>query len=256
MIDTGPLLGNAIALVTGAGSGIGQAAALKFAKAGAVLALIDISGERLHETVAKLPGTDCLQLEADLSVAGSVESAAQRVLAELGHVDILVNCAGAAGKHTPLVDVTLEDWEHVHAVNVRAPFLLMQRIGRAMVERRQGGRIVSVSSSSAHRARFSRAPYGSSKAALEQLTRSAAAEFGPHGINVNAVAPGVTDTPWNDGNMDQAAMQRAVNEGPLSNLLHRVSLAEDVADAVLFLCSPQSRQITGQTIHVSAGAIV
>lgn len=249
-----PLAGK-VALVTGAGSGIGRACALALARAGAALAAIDRSAARAAELTSALPGTECLPWAVDLADARAVDVAAEAAIDRFGRVDILVNCAGAPGEHRPLTEVSDADWEQVFAVNVRAPFVLMRRIGAHMVRRGDGGRIVSVSSSSAHRAVASRAPYGSSKAALEQLTRSAAAEFGRFGINVNAVAPGVTDTPWTLG-MGRAAMEQAVREGPLANLLHRVSTAEDVAAVVLFLCLPASRQITGQTIHASAGAVV
>ena len=100
------------------------------------------------------------------------------------------------------------------------------------------------------------APYGAAKAGLAQLTRTAAADLGHHGINVNAVAPGVTKTPMTAGIGNDSALQSLVEEGPLANLLHRPSLPEDVADAILYLCLPGSRQITGQTIHTSAGAVV
>ncbi len=113
-----------------------------------------------------------------------------------------------------------------------------------------------MSSSSAFRARQSIPPYGSSKAALVQLTRSAAADLGPHDINVNAVAPGVTATAMTKGVGDAEALRQMVIEGPLANLFQRVSEPSDVAAAILFLCQPASRQITGQTIHTSAGAVV
>ncbi len=98
--------------------------------------------------------------------------------------------------------------------------------------------------------------YASSKAAMVQLTRSAAAELGPHNINVNAVAPGITATAMTQAIGDADALQRVASSGPLENLFHRVSQPEDVAAAIVFLCLPSSRQITGQTIHTSAGAVV
>jgi NAD(P)-dependent dehydrogenase (short-subunit alcohol dehydrogenase family) len=125
-----------------------------------------------------------------------------------------------------------------------------------MIERGGGGRIINLSSSSAFRARNSPLAYASSKAALVQLTRSAAAELGPHDINVNAVAPGITATPMTQVIGNAEALQRVASSGPLENLFHRVSQPEDVAAVILFLCLPASRQITGQTIHTSAGAVV
>ena len=129
--------------------------------------------------------------------------------------------------------------------------LLMQEVARHMIERGEGGRIVNVSSSSAFRAR-SHVAYASSKAAIVQLSRSAAAELAPHGINVNAVAPGLTRTGMTgDRDIDEDA-----RSGHLSNLFGRAAEPPDVAAAIVFLCLPESRQITAQTIHTSAGLVV
>ncbi len=129
--------------------------------------------------------------------------------------------------------------------------------GRRMMAHGHGGSIVNVGSSSAYRAVSSGAAYGAAKAGLGSLTRSAAWEFGPYGVNVNLVAPGVTRTPMTEsafGGPDGIAS--AVREGPLANLLRRVSEPADVAAVIGFLCLPGARQITGQVVHTSAGAIV
>jgi NAD(P)-dependent dehydrogenase (short-subunit alcohol dehydrogenase family) len=133
--------------------------------------------------------------------------------------------------------------------------LLMKAVAQHMIAR-GSGRIVNVTSSSAHRAVLSNVSYGASKSGLAQLTRSAAAELGQHGINVNAVAPGLTRTAIVARNFSDEALANALRAGPIANLLQRVSEPEDIAATILFLCLPASRQITGQTIHVSAGAIV
>ena len=134
--------------------------------------------------------------------------------------------------------------------------LLMKHVARHMIDRGGGGRIVNLSSSSAFRARNSPIAYATSKAAIVQLTRSAAAELGRYDINVNAIAPGITATAMTQALGDFAALQRVASSGALENLFHRVSQPEDVAAAVLFLCLPGSRQVTGQTLHTSAGAVV
>jgi NAD(P)-dependent dehydrogenase (short-subunit alcohol dehydrogenase family) len=125
-----------------------------------------------------------------------------------------------------------------------------------MIASGRGGSIVNVSSSSAFRAVSSGGPYGISKAGLGALTRGAAWELGPYGINVNAVAPGLTRSAITGHAFDEEGLQQAVQSGPLANLLGRVSEPEDVANVIAFLCLPASRQITGQVIHTSAGAVI
>jgi NAD(P)-dependent dehydrogenase (short-subunit alcohol dehydrogenase family) len=160
------------------------------------------------------------------------------------------------GPGKPLLESDESAWDMVFAVNVTAPYLLIKRLGSHLVARGAPGRIVNITSSSAHRARMSIPAYGASKSALMQLTRTAAADLGPHDINVNAVAPGLTATQMGTGSFPAEMVDQIIKDGPISNLLGRVSQPEDVADAVLFLCLPASRQITGQTVHVSAGAII
>jgi NAD(P)-dependent dehydrogenase (short-subunit alcohol dehydrogenase family) len=155
------------------------------------------------------------------------------------------------GTRERLFEVTEEAWDRVHAVNLRAPFFYIQAVARHVVERGGGGRIISVSSASGFRAVFAHPVYSSSKAGIDALTRTMATALGEHGISVNAVAPGLTATRMGAGVGDDAAPQRAVESGPLANLLRRVSQPEDVAEVIAFLCLPESRQITGQTIQSS-----
>ena len=252
------LLSGQVALITGAASGIGEAAARVIANAGASVAALDRDAAGLDRVISELESAGCKAraLPLDLADTAAIPAAVADVLAAFGRIDILVNSAGIAGERGPLLEQSEENWNRVHAINLTAPFLLMQHVGRHMVERGGGGRIVNVSSSSAFRARESIPAYGSSKAALVQLTRSAAADLAPHDINVNAVAPGVTATPMTKGVVDADGLREMVSDGPLANLFQRVSQPEDVAATILFLCLPASRQITAQTIHTSAGAVV
>jgi NAD(P)-dependent dehydrogenase (short-subunit alcohol dehydrogenase family) len=248
-----------VAVVTGGASGIGAATARRLARAGADVAVLDRDAERGGQVAGEVRalGRRALFLELDLSRPEGVPAAVESVVASLGRIDVLVNCAGITGHPAPgkVLELAEETWDVVFAVNAKAPFLLMQEVGRRMVEAGRGGRIVNVTSSSAHRA-LSMPAYSASKAALGQLTRAAAAELGPHGINVNNVAPGLTRTPIATDVHAEETMERKVREGPLANLLHRVSEPDDVAGTILFLCLPDSRQITAQTIHTSAGAVV
>jgi NAD(P)-dependent dehydrogenase (short-subunit alcohol dehydrogenase family) len=202
-------LAGRVALVTGAASGIGWATARLLAGLGAVVVALDRDAATLSARCEAVPHT------------------------------VLVNAAGIIGK--TVLTTSLEDWQRVLAIDLTAPFLLLQAVG----------------SSSAYRAVSSGAAYGAAKAGLGSLTRSAAWEFGPHGVNVNLVAPGVTRTPVTESAFGgSGGMTAAVREGPLANLLGRVSEPADVAAVIGFLCLPGARQITGQVVHTSAGAIV
>jgi len=244
-----------VAIVTGAASGIGHATAVLLAERGAAVAAVDVNGPGLEPVVAELRnrGVKAEAVIADLADEAATSAVVDTAVTGLGRVDILVNAAGTSSGAS-LLDTTVEVWERIHAVNLRAPFLLMQHAGRRMIEQGDGGRIVNVSSGSAFRALPATPAYGSSKAALLSLTRMGAGELGVHGINVNAVAPGITATPMAVRALGD--LDALVSDGPMANLLHRVSTPEDVAAVIVFLCLPASRQVTGQTIHTSAGSIV
>jgi NAD(P)-dependent dehydrogenase (short-subunit alcohol dehydrogenase family) len=245
------------AIVTGGASGIGRATVLALTRADAAVAVLDRDEAGANEVAeqARHAGGKALAIAIDLANTKLIDGVVESVIQQLGRIDILVNCAGIARFQT-LLDSDEQTWDMIHTVNLKAPMLMMKRVARHMIERGGGGRIVNISSSSAFRAQNSPIAYASSKAALVQLTRSAAAELGKHDINVNAIAPGITATAMTRMLGNAEALQNAASSGPLENLFHRVSQPEDVAAAILFLCLPASRQITGQTIHTSAGAVV
>ena len=251
-------LSNKVALVTGGASGIGRASVLALSGAGAAVAVVDRDRAGSDAVVAQVKeaGGRASAIMTDLSQTERISESVASVLQEFGRIDFLINCAGVAGKFQTLLEIDDHNWDFVHSVNLKAPMLLMQQVARHMIDRGGGGRIINISSSSAFRARNSPIAYATSKAAIVQLTRSAAAELGRYDINVNAIAPGITATAMTQAIGDADALQRVASSGPLENLFHRVSQPEDVAAAVLFLCTPGSRQITGQTIHTSAGAVV
>src|SRR5262245_40815394 len=255
---SGSRLSGQVAIVTGGASGIGRATVLALAGEGAQIAIVDRDGDGAHvvadETIAR--GGQAKAFVADLADPAAIESVVQAVLAELGRVDILVNSAGVHGAPHSAVDFSDDKFELVMAINLRAPFLLTRAIGQHMISRGGGGKIVNLSSSSAFRATYSPAIYAATKAGINGLTRAAAADLGPHDINVNAVAPGITDTPMNAGIGGPDMLAVAATSGPLANLLERHSEADDVASVIVFLCLPESRQITGQVIHTSAGLVV
>jgi NAD(P)-dependent dehydrogenase (short-subunit alcohol dehydrogenase family) len=251
-------LSGKVAIVTGGASGIGRAAAAALLGAGAAVAAVDREERGLNATVdqGKQAGGNAVAMVADLAQIGRIPDLVARVLQQFGRIDFLLNCAGVAGKFQSLLDIDEPSWDFIHTVNLKAPLMLMKHVARHMIDRGGGGRIVNISSSSAFRARNSPMAYAASKAALVQLTRCAAAELGRHDINVNAIAPGITDTGMTRALGNAESLQNSASSGPLENLFHRVSQPEDVAAAILFLCLPGSRQITGQTIHTSAGAVI
>jgi NAD(P)-dependent dehydrogenase (short-subunit alcohol dehydrogenase family) len=244
-----------VAIVTGGASGIGAATVRQLNSAGARVVIMDRDAAATGELAESLGAEQAWPLPIDLAETGTIGSAVDSVLERWRRIDILVNCAGITGPQSGLLEFDLDAWDRIYAVNLKAPLVLMQKVGRHMVERGGGGRIVNVSSSSAFRAQPLAPAYGSSKAALCHLTATAAAELGHHDINVNAVAPGLTATPL----LTEALGDRIpemLRAGPLANMLERISQPDDIAAVIVFLCSPASRQITAQTIHVSAGAVV
>lgn len=246
-------LSGQVALVTGAASGIGRETAVLLAQAGASLALVDRQLEEL-ERVTEIIGSAARLYNLDLADGARIPDLVRSVLAAFGRIDILVNCAGVAAAPHSALDFSDEKYEFVMAINLRAPFILTREVGKHMIERGGGGRIVNVSSSAAFRAVAAPAIYAASKAGINALTRSAAADLGPYGVNVNAVAPGLTRT----GIVAQARdhLDQMVKTGPLANLTGRVAEPDDVANVIRFLCLPESQQINGQVIHTSAGLVV
>jgi NAD(P)-dependent dehydrogenase (short-subunit alcohol dehydrogenase family) len=256
-MDSGELAGK-VAIVTGAASGIGRATARQLAGLGAAVAVLDIDGAGAERVAGELRagGAAAIAVIADVGDTDAAERSVREVLDRLGRIDILVNNAGTVSDIS-LLEHDLATWERIQAVNLRGPFVLMRAVGRHMVERGGGGKIVNVSSSSAFRGERTNAAYAASKAGVTALTRTAAAELGPYDINVNAVAPGLTKTGMTEPYIgDDDAFLDTVASGPLANLLRRHSQPEDVAAVIVFLCRDASRQVTGQVLHTSAGAVL
>jgi NAD(P)-dependent dehydrogenase (short-subunit alcohol dehydrogenase family) len=238
-----------VAVVTGAGRGIGRTVSLRLAAEGAAVAALDLSGPAAERVAAEIEaaGGSAVGIEADVSSRPSVKAAVAEVQRRLGAPSVLVNNAGIA-RTSPFLDTTDEDWGQHLAVNLTGPFIVSQEVGRALVDR-GGGRVVNISSISAHRAQGHQVAYASTKAGLEALTRAMAFDLGPLGVNVNAIAPGLIMTELNIEMLSDADRQARLDRIPVA----RTGAPEDIAAAVAFLVSPEASFINGAVLLADGG---
>lgn len=244
-----------VAVVTGASRGIGRATALALAKEGcAVVVNYDRSQNRAHEVVEAIKAVkaQAIAVKCDVSIRKEVEAMFKTTVDEFGKVDILVNNAGI-GIMAPILETTDELWDRTLNVNLKGVFLSTQVAARHMVQRRYG-KIVNISSNSGFGvACWGETAYAASKAGVIQLTKSAAFELGQYGINVNCVAPGFVDTDMSRGGMTDQEYAEVLEAKKKVSSLGIFGKPEDVANAVLFFASDDSRFITGKTLLVEGG---
>jgi 3-oxoacyl-[acyl-carrier protein] reductase len=245
-MSNAPLRGKA-AIVTGAAAGIGRAIAERLAAAGAAVALADVKGAGGAAAALQVSGYKAMAIAADVAKEEDCARLVAEAAASLGRVDILVNNAGI-GIQRPFLDLTLEEYERVMRINVTGALLCSQHAARRMIAQRAGGRIVNIASISGRRANVARAAYGTSKAALIQLTRQMALELAPHGITVNAIAPGPIETEMAKGHPPE---QRA--EFLRMVPLNRYGMPEEIAAAAVFLAAGEAGYITGHVLDVDGG---
>jgi len=250
-------------LVTGAGSGIGRAAALRFAEEGGCVAVCDINGQNAAETARMIEdsGGRACACGCDVGNESGIAGMAEDVLKVFEKVHILVNCAGIGDTNKSFDELDSELWDRVYAVNVKGPFLLSKLIARHMIDNRIPGRIINISSTEGKTNRAGSIAYASSKSALIGLTQALAIQLAGYDITVNAVCPGLVDTPiWHRGDkaldMPEGSTIKMVVDSSIESLqlkIPRVGLPEDLAAAITFLASEDAAYMTGQAINVCGG---
>lgn len=228
-----------VAIVTGAGSGIGRAMAIGLAKEGACVAVTDIVGDRAHKVAEEIGDEQAFGLRVDVSQTNAVDNMLLECIENFGPVDILLNNAGAAERGN-VVDMTDEQWDHVVAVNLRGTFLCSRAALREMIPR-GSGRIINTASGLGLRGSPGGAVYGVTKAGIINFTKALALEVAGYGITVNAFTPGVTDTEFWRANRSQEEIEAVRLSG-------RIGQPEDMVPTVVYLCSDEGSHLTGLTL--------
>ena len=238
-----------VALVTGAGSGVGRAVAERFALEGADLALLDMNGAGLSDTTSGIGGVKIVPLQVDIGDTDAARAAVAEALRKLDQINILVNCAGIAIVK-PFLEVTEEEYDRVQRTNIRGMYFLSQAVGRIMVEQKKGGRIIHIGSTAGESPFPQASIYAVSKGGVRQLTKSMAIELATHGITVNCIAPGHLDTPLSRKHITSDAVRDAMIA---SIPVGRLGLPSDVAGFALYLASDESFFANGEVFIFDGG---
>ena len=254
------LLKDKIALVTGIGTGMGKAIALRYAREGAHVVGAEIDEASGQQTAAEVSAHDRrgLFVKTDMGRLADIKAMVAKAVDTFGQIDILVNNAGVT-RSLGFFDVTEEDWDWIHAVNAKGVFFCMQEVAREMAKRNEG-RIVNIASIAGKGFRgTSNISYAGSKGAVIAMTRIGASQLARHNINVNAICPGATRTSLYDRVMEQLTEREGISEAEAiarmdaSIPLKRSNTPDDIANMAAFLASDEAHNITGQSFNVDGG---
>ena len=238
-----------IALVTGAGSGIGKCVAETYAREGARVALADINAEAAR-SAARTIGNSAIALRCDVSKKADIDGVVEETLAAFGGLDILVNNAGATHVNKPVLEIGEAEYDRIFAINVKGVFFACQAAVPAM-RKQGGGIIINIGSTAGLRPRPGLSAYNATKGAVHVLTKSLAVELGPDGIRVCAIAPVATETPLLPSFLGSAPGMREKFIATIP--MGRLGVPQDIADAALFLASAEAKFLTGNIMEVDGG---
>jgi len=241
-----------VAVVTGAASGIGHATALAFAECGAAVAINYKSNERGAELLRKQSvemGGRATTVQADVTVAADVEALVKRTNEELGPIDVLVNNAGSLIERLRILELSEQRWDEVVDLNLKSAFLCTKAVVPSMIEQKRGAIINLSSIAGRNGGALGSIHYSTAKGGLITFTKGLAKELAPFGIRVNAVSPGVIDTPYHEQFSSPEMMKGYVNSIPLG----RVGEPEEVAKVIAFLASDAASYLVGETIEINGG---
>jgi NAD(P)-dependent dehydrogenase (short-subunit alcohol dehydrogenase family) len=244
-------LENKVAIITGAGSGIGRASAIRFAQEGANVVLGDMS-DSVHET-ASIIGDAASAVQMDAGKEADVAALVAHAIAAFGRIDIAFANAGISGGMEGIFDNTVENFTEVLRVNLIGPWLMVKHAGKAMVDAGNGGSIILTASVAGIRSGAGGPPYSASKAGVINLTKVSAQQMSDTGVRVNAICPGLTETGMTKPTFDYAREKEVMHKVGRLNPLRRGAQPEELANVALFLASDQASYVNGQAIAVDGG---